>query len=106
MRFEPEGQIRAYASIAERVNNPNDRAPHPNARGSDQAWDNLNSVAEHVLQEELETASILFFTAASTGRRYLPELSDILRYAKKDSYMNDKLPILFSKGVHLERKFT
>ncbi|KAJ9111050.1 hypothetical protein QFC19_001248 [Naganishia cerealis] len=103
MQFEPEGQIRAYASIAERVNNPNDRAPHPNARRSDQAWDNLNPVAEDVLQEELETASILFFTAGSTGRRYLSELSDILRCAKKDSYMNDKLPILFSKGVHLEQ---
>lgn len=104
MQFESDDQLRAYASIAAQVDNSAAQSVHPNARRSDRAWAQLDAIPEQVLEQELGTASVLFFAAGSTGRRYLSELSDILRCAKRDSYVNDKLDILFSKGVHLDRE--
>ena len=102
MQHEREGQTTAYVYDLTRLRQNDGVVPHPVQRRADETWAAVPQIESAQIEAELELGRRMFFTAPSTGRRYLSIILDLLRCGERDPTIATNLPNLFSRGKHLE----
>jgi hypothetical protein len=102
MNRENDGLVRAFAYNIANLRDNQGLVQHGAARLANEAWQDVGTVDAHLIDQEIDAARKFFFSASSTGRRYLYELNDLIRSADQDLYIAQRLNHFFSRGPYLE----